>query len=85
MENGKNAQVQFKVFFTLFDGKCVNAIVGNRATSKYPMCLRTAHKFGNKNDTFTPNDTSLELGLGLLHCEIKTFEYLLHISYKQII
>ena len=83
MPNQKSVRITFNVSQTLFDGKCVNTIVGNKATSRCPMCLRTAHEFGDLNDDFKPNQSSLIYGLGLLHCTIKCFEHLLHLSYKK--
>ena len=82
MTNEKAARVKYNVFQTLFDGKCINTIVGNKASSRCPMCLRTAHQFGNLSDDFSPKTSSLKFGLGLLHDEIKAFEHLLHISYR---
>ena len=47
MCNGKTVRVKFVVSQTLFNGKCINTIVGNKASSRCPMCGRTAHEFGN--------------------------------------
>ena len=83
MSNSKSAKVKFNVFQTLFDGKCLNTIVGNTASTRCPMCLRTTHEFGDFDDDFAPKKTSLIYGLGLLHVEIKSFEHLLHISSRK--
>ncbi|CAB0043739.1 unnamed protein product, partial [Trichogramma brassicae] len=72
----------YNVFQTLFDGKCVNTLVDNPATTRCPMCLKTSHQFGNVNEDFTPREESLLYGLSLLHAEIKAFEHLLHLSYR---
>lgn len=85
MPNGNPVTVQFNVSKTMFDGKCVNTIVSNKATCRCPMCNRTAHCFGNLDDDFTPNVAFLERGLGLLHCEIKSFEHLLHLAYRNTV
>lgn len=82
LDNGKSVTVKYYVNTTMFDGKCVNSIVGNTATCRCPMCLKTSHQFGNLKEDFTPNENSLYFGLGLLHCEIKAFEHLLHLSYR---
>ena len=81
LENGKSVWVKYVVNKTMFDGKCVNTWIGNVATSRCPMCLKTSHQFGNITENFTPNEESLLFGLGLLHCEIKAFEHLFHLSY----
>ena len=70
------------MFLTMFDGKRVNAIVGNRAIVRCPICLVSAHNF-NKLFEFTPMDFLLQLGLAILHGEIKAFEHLFHISYRK--
>uniref|UniRef100_A0ABD2VS82 Uncharacterized protein n=1 Tax=Trichogramma kaykai TaxID=54128 RepID=A0ABD2VS82_9HYME len=80
--NNKTARVKYNVFQTLFDGKCVNSLVDNPATTRCPMCLKTSHQFGNVNEDFTPREESLLFGLSLLHAEIKAFEHLLHLSYR---
>ncbi|KAL7302635.1 hypothetical protein TKK_0004697 [Trichogramma kaykai] len=80
--NNKTARVKYNVFQTLFDGKCVNSLVDNPATTRCPMCLKTSHQFGNVNEDFTPREESLLFGWSLLHAEIKAFEHLLHLSYR---
>ncbi|OXU19392.1 hypothetical protein TSAR_001248 [Trichomalopsis sarcophagae] len=69
MSNKKKAKVTFIISTTIFDGKCVNTIVGNPATS--------SHRFNELKKDFTPNEGSLKLGLGFLHVQIKAFEHLL--------
>lgn len=83
MSNKKKAKVKFIISTTMFDGKCVNAIVGNASTIRCPMCLESSHSFNNFQKEFTANESSLKLGIGLLHVQIKTFEHLLQLSYKQ--
>ena len=85
MSNGKSVRVRFQTSTTLFDGKCVNTIVGNPATTRCPMCLTTSHNFNNQSSSFTPKEESLHFGLGLLHAEIKCLEQFLNLSYKKII
>ena len=85
MSNEKSVRIKFNIYQTLFDGKCLNTIVGNSATSRCPVCFYTAHKFGNLECDFILKEMSLKKGLGLLHCEIKAFEHFLHISYRIVI
>ena len=82
LSNGKYVRVKYVVTKTLFDGKCVNTLTGNAATSRCPICLHTAHQFANLENNFTPNENALSYGLGLLHAEIKMFEHLKNISYR---
>lgn len=83
MPNGKKVNISFEVYETMYDGKCLNAIVGNKATTRCPICTRTSHTFNNPDEYFNPILSNLKYGLGLLHCQIKSFEHLLHISYRK--
>ena len=85
ISNGKRVTVKFIVSQTLYDGKCVNCILQNNATTRCPICGVSSHKFGDSTKTFEPQEDSLHLGIGLLHCEIKAFEYLLHLAYRMTI
>lgn len=82
LSNGKHVRIKYVVTKTLFDGKCVNTLTGNPATSRCPICLHTAHEFGNLENDFSPNEDAPSYGLGLLHAEIKMFEHLKNISYR---
>uniref|UniRef100_A0ABD2W9W8 Uncharacterized protein n=1 Tax=Trichogramma kaykai TaxID=54128 RepID=A0ABD2W9W8_9HYME len=82
LPNKKVVLVKYEIYKTMFDGKCVNSLVDNQATSRRPMCLKTAHQFGNSSIDFTPKESSLSFGLSLLHAEIKAFKHLLHLSYR---
>lgn len=85
LTNGKEVRVRFKVFTTLFDGKCLNVLVGNRATCRCPICGLTMGTFNNGWNHFDPDTNNFEFGLGLLHIQIKSFEHLLHLSYKKTV
>ena len=39
MSNNKFVKITFNVYQTLFDGKCLNTITGNKASSRCPVCL----------------------------------------------
>lgn len=83
-ENGEVSKVKYKISKTLFDGKCVNCILGNKATSRCPVCGRTSGEFKDQSKDFSPiSEDHLKLGLGLLHVEIKCFEQCIHLAYKK--
>lgn len=65
MKNGKSVRIKFIIYKTMFHGQCINAIVGNTATTRFPMCLKTTHAFGNLEIGFTPNEESLYYGLDI--------------------
>lgn len=48
--NGSMVNVTFECYTCGFDGKCVNRIINNRATSRCPVCLKTAHQFNKYNN-----------------------------------
>lgn len=84
-QNGSSAKVSFVCYTCAFDGKCVNAIVKNKATSRCPVCLKSVYQFGTYSsiiDDFKPETEAMNLGVGLLHCLIRSFEHLLHLSYR---
>lgn len=83
LPNKKSVRLKYEVFPTLFDGKCLNTITGNPASSRCPCCNLTTTAFGKLKNTFTPKEDSLKFGLGLLHCEIKAFEHLMNLSYRK--
>ena len=82
LSNNKLVKIKYDIYQTLFDGKCLNTIVRNAATSRCPMCNQTSHTFGNLSNDSSPNISSLKYDLGLLHCEIKCLEHFINISYR---
>lgn len=80
---GGKASARFKIKNTLFDGKCLNCILGNSATTRCPVCGFNYTDF-HKDILFLPkSDFHLDLGLGNLRVEIKMFEQCVHVSYKK--
>ncbi|KAJ8678395.1 hypothetical protein QAD02_014182 [Eretmocerus hayati] len=84
MANGKDVEVIFEFHLTMFDVKCVSTILEVPATQRCPTCARTTHEFGNKDLSFfvEDNNKALDLGIALLHAEMKMFKHLLHLSYR---
>lgn len=85
LTNGKNVGISFNAELTLVDGKCLNNILANDCTTRCPLCNIHMKKFNTYEDWHAPvpSDESLSHGLGLLHCEIKCFEFCLHLAYKK--
>lgn len=50
LPNNQFVNIKFNVYKTLLDGKCLNVIVGNNASSRCPVCKRSAYNFKNLND-----------------------------------
>lgn len=81
--NEKSVSIKYNLELTLLDGKALNNVLDNDATARCPICELTMKYFNTEraysNDV--PED-HLKHGLGLLHCEIKAFEFFLHLSYR---
>ncbi|KAJ8674730.1 hypothetical protein QAD02_010516 [Eretmocerus hayati] len=84
LSNGKSVNVNFRLFKTLFDGKCINAINRNKYTLRCAVCWKVTKDFGDSKADLSANEETLYFGLGLLHVVIKVFEYLLHLAYRNI-
>lgn len=83
LKNGKIVTIKYNCKCTLLDGKALNAVVENDCSTKCPICLQHMNKFNSQYDWNAIVDAErLSYGLGLLHCEIKTFVFLLQLSYK---
>lgn len=91
LKNGKYATVDFKCFTCMFDGKDVNIIVNNKDNARCPVCLKSVHHFGKNmevedlRDAYPHKTSSIELGIGVLHCLLRCFEHLLNIAYRMTI
>lgn len=67
----------------MFDGKCLNAIVGDKATSCCTICFKTTHQFKNSEENVISNISSLKHGLGHVHCKINAMEYFFKFAYRK--
>lgn len=84
LSNGKTVEIGFAADLTLINGKCLNNILNNDCTTRIPICDIHMKKFNGDADwNAVPSDEKLSYGLGLLHCEIKCFEFCLHLAYKK--
>ncbi|KAJ8685178.1 hypothetical protein QAD02_020971 [Eretmocerus hayati] len=81
--NGKKVGLRYKVFQTMYDGKCVNAMTGNACSSNCPICRCTQKQAAETQRNFTPHSPdNLTYGLGLLHISIRSAENFLQLAYK---
>lgn len=83
LPNGKQATVKFDLHLSMVDGKCLNFLLENEATTRCPICSLTMGNFNKTVDweTIVPKE-HLKHGLGNLHCEIKTMEMLIKLSCR---
>lgn len=75
--------VKYKGLFTMIDGKVLNELTHNCASSHCPICHQTSRQISNPEGEFTPVPGSLEYGASPLHFGIRSFETLCHIGYRQ--
>jgi hypothetical protein len=75
--------VKYKGLFTMIDGKVLNELTHNCASSRCPICHQTSRQISNPDGDFTPVPGSLEFGASTLHFGIRSLEALLKIGYRQ--
>ncbi|KAJ8685542.1 hypothetical protein QAD02_021335 [Eretmocerus hayati] len=86
LSNEKRAIMTFRVFTTLYNEKCVNALVKNRCSSNCPMCYCTQAQVDSKSITGEPFPgigNNFQFGMGLLHVTIRSMEFFLQLTYKK--
>lgn len=79
------SNISFDLKLTGVDGKCLNAFLHIRSTVCCPICTinYNAYHLGlHPNVDCSAQPGHLMFGLGLLHCNIRTLEFLLTLSYK---
>lgn len=81
---GKAYLVEHQPVFTMVDGKLCNTLSNTKSTLKCYLCDATSTEFNNLNQILQkPLKTEyISFGLSVLHCWIRMFESLLHLSYK---
>ena len=69
---------------TMCDGKALNAIAENPATSRCHVCRKTAASFMNDRPVFARRIVgSRTMSMPTLHSYIRSLEFLLELAYKQ--
>ena len=76
------AIVTHMMTMTMVDGKTVNVATGTASTQRCSMCGLTSKSFNDLEAVAARPVTNVEYGLSSLHCWIRSFECLLHISYR---
>jgi len=75
--------VSYKGLFTMVDGKVLNELTENPASTSCPICQKTSRQMCDPNEDFTPRPGTLQHGASILHFGIRTFELLCNIGYRQ--
>ncbi|CAG9763602.1 unnamed protein product [Ceutorhynchus assimilis] len=83
LNNSVEVTVQHEFLFTMVDGKIINAISENKATSRCPVCLAGPKSLNEIPKENTTKDV-FKFGISPLHAKINCMEFLLRCSYKTI-
>ncbi|KAL0879456.1 hypothetical protein ABMA27_003207 [Loxostege sticticalis] len=80
--DGSQISVKHDLLLTMTDGKVCNALTDTRSTQKCYICGATPSTMNEESREYPSNKERLAFGLSTLHAWIRTFECLLHISYR---
>ena len=80
----RNFRVQFQGRASMLDGKCLNTVSHNNATSRCHMCKKTAKQFMSDVPSIgTESDWTNPLSITpMLHSYIRSLEFFLKLAYK---
>ncbi|KAK9730004.1 hypothetical protein QE152_g15581 [Popillia japonica] len=80
---GIEYKVTFNMFMTMLDGSAINTVSGTNATSTCFVCGAKPSEMNSVSIVEKPpHPDTYKYGLSSLHCWIRSFECLLHISYR---
>lgn len=79
---GSQISVKHDLLLTMTDGKVCNALTDTSSTQKCYICGATPSTMNEESKKYPSNEERLAFGLSTLHAWIRTFECLLHISYR---
>lgn len=79
---GTEVSVKHELLFTMIDGKVCNALTETSSSQKCYICGATPKLMNDESREFVANRNNLGFGLSTLHAWIRSFECLLHISYR---
>lgn len=83
--NDITIEINYKMLFTMIDGKVCNAITETTSSQKCFICGLTSNDFNNiekVTHTILFDASRLSFGLSILHAWIRFFECILHVAYK---
>lgn len=82
---GKKVKVIYELYLTMIDGKVFQVITRTKSSQACGICKATPTQFNdltNLSVRFKPKEDTLNYGVSVLHLWIRTFEMLLHVSYR---
>lgn len=83
LKNTCKLEVSYRMLFTMIDGSVCNILSETNSTSKCFICGATPKEMNSETvSDRKPRQENYRFGLSTLHCWIRCFECLLHISYR---
>lgn len=82
---GINVLVDYDLYLTMIDGKVLAVVTMTDSIHNCCICGATPKDFNSLSDIsnrFKPNANTLHFGLSVLHLWIRSFEWMLHLSYR---
>lgn len=82
---GINVSITYELYLTMIDGKVLTVITETKSSQRCSICKALPKEFNNLKNIatrFKPQKDALNYGLSVLHLWIRSFEWLLHISYR---
>lgn len=79
---GSQISVTHDLLLTMIDGKVCNALTDTHSTQKCYICGATPSMMNEESRKFPSKEDRFGFGLSTLHAWIRTFECMLHISYR---
>lgn len=81
--SGSQIYINTTLILTMVDGKVCNALADNKSSQTCYICGATPKMMNEKDKSkMTPNSNMYAFGISSLHAWIRSFECLLHISYR---
>lgn len=86
LPSGKSITMSYELYLTMVDGKVVSHITNQSSFQRCTCCSATPKQMNQienlTNGTFDADPSTLAYGISPLHCWIRSFETVLHISYR---
>lgn len=83
---GVKVTVVYKLYLTMIDGKVLQVITKTKSNQTCCVCKATPTQFNklhNVSTRFKPVEGTLNFGISPLQFWIRSFEFLLHVSYRK--
>lgn len=82
--NGQIVNIKYDLTLTMIDTKVCNSLTDTMSAMRCYLCNCTSKTFNDIDEMLIQqvNTDNLKFGLSSLHCWIRCFEFLLHLSYK---